>query len=141
MLVVYCWVTLENLGSVPLSYDQGCFSLETPDWAWPGGARGLVASVGSPLLSGVLRPGESVRGTVAFQVTKAGAAAIREVLYMSRPSPSTLAIHWAESTPTFNTTATWCKGVSSDEHDRADVATPKLGRTVRLAGVTEPCAA
>lgn len=93
--VVYCLITIENIGSVDISYDERHFELRAEGESWGGGYEGLTVSTGCPLGSGFLRPGESVRGVVAFQLTDAGVASIREVVYQSRPSPSTVVIHWA----------------------------------------------
>jgi hypothetical protein len=55
--VVYCVVTVENIGSEDIHYDERDFELRAESEAWGGGYEGLNASVSPSLGSGSLQPG------------------------------------------------------------------------------------
>jgi Domain of unknown function (DUF4352) len=65
--IFYCNVTLVNIGSAPIAYDQADFELTAEYQAWTGGYGG-VATLQEPTLgAGVLQPGRSVKGAVSFE--------------------------------------------------------------------------
>lgn len=97
--VVYSLITIQNIGRTAIVYDARWFELRAEGESWGGGYEGLTTSVGPLLGSGSLGPGDSVRGAVAFQLTAAGVATIREIVYQSRPSPSSIVIHWVPELP------------------------------------------
>ena len=66
-IVVYCMVTIENVGNEPRSYDLSWLSLTSAREGWSGGGDGLQTSVSPALKPGTLDPGETVTGAVAFQ--------------------------------------------------------------------------
>jgi hypothetical protein len=73
-VVLYSTVTLENIGTLPRSYDPLWFGLEAGSEGWSGGQEGVQTSIGPPLVAGTLRPGETVTGTVPFQLSAPAAS-------------------------------------------------------------------
>jgi hypothetical protein len=93
-VVLYSMVTIENIGSDPLAYDQLDFILSAGDDSWDGGAKGLRASKEPALSSGTLAPGESARGAVPFQFSRAHLADISHLVFLYDSSTVRLEVEW-----------------------------------------------
>ncbi len=85
-VVVYCMVTIRNIGDDVLAYDQSDFFMtagEVGGWA---GDQGVTTSIAPALESGTLVPGDEVRAALPYQLHRAllPEIAMVEYLYWSR---------------------------------------------------------
>jgi hypothetical protein len=92
-VVVICSVTIENIGSQPLTYDESFFQLSSRNETWIGGGKGVKPSVVPALGAGELAPGDVVRGAIAFQFTEDAAAVAGTLTFYDLPS-LTVSIEW-----------------------------------------------
>ncbi len=92
-VVVCCSITIENLGSRPLHYDESCFQLSSRNETWIGGGEGIKPSSVPALGSGELPPGDVVRGAIAFQFTEEAATVAGHLRFYDLPS-LTVSIDW-----------------------------------------------
>jgi Domain of unknown function (DUF4352) len=92
-VVMCCAITIENIGSQPLHYDESFFQLSSRNETWIGGGGGIKPSAVPALGSGELAPGDVVRGAIAFQFTEEAAAVAGKLTFYDLPS-LTVSIEW-----------------------------------------------
>lgn len=88
-IVVYCVVTIRNIGTLARSYDLSWLTLTSDNEGWSGGGDGLQTSVTPVLGSGTLEPGEAVTGAVAFQFSPEEVSRIRSLRFDTWPTRKT----------------------------------------------------
>ena len=80
-VVVYCVVTIKNVGTHARSYDLSWLTLMSDGEGWSGGGDGLQTSITPALVPGTLDPGETVTGAVAFQFSPEEVARIHTLRF------------------------------------------------------------
>ncbi len=88
-IVVYCVITIRNIGSHPRSYDQSWLALMSENEGWGGGSDGLQTSVTPALLSGTLEPGDTVTGVAPFQFSPEEVSSIHTLRFDTWPTRKT----------------------------------------------------
>lgn len=80
-VVVYCTVTITNIGTRAREIDPNWFTLMSEHEGWSGGGDGLRTSITPALAAGTIEPGETVTGAVSFQFSPEEVARIRTLRF------------------------------------------------------------
>lgn len=80
-IVVYCTVTITNIGTRARQIGPNWFTLMSEYEGWSGGGDGLQTSIAPALAAGTLEPGETVTGAVSFQFSPEEVAGLRTLRF------------------------------------------------------------